>query len=89
MRHRHQMTAPVASNFTLNSTLLESRIWIAEAFFVAVMLLEGNDAIHFLAPHTAQNKLDRRLQIVIAQATKYATELLKRLPVCFEKGTLG
>lgn len=57
------MTAPVASNFTLNSTLLESRIWIAEASFVAVMLLEGNDAIHFLAPRTAQNKLDAAFRL--------------------------
>src|SRR5262245_9250865 len=86
--HWNKMIAAKEPCLALNAALLVTFARRTKRGVELPMRAEGNETIHFLAPATAKNFLDRASQVVVPQLMKDATEIMEGLLMCGEEGLL-
>ena len=85
LRNRHQMVPAEVTDFALDSALFVAPRRIAELRLESPVRAKSNQALRLLSLMPAQNLLHRTLQVVVAQAPKHATEIVKCPLMCFQK----
>ena len=79
------MVPAEVTDFALDSALFVAPRRIAELRLESPVRAKSNQALRLLSLMPAQNLLHRTLQVVVAQAPKHATEIVKCPLMCFQK----
>src|SRR5450759_3357025 len=82
------MVSAEVAYLAFHTALLVASRRITELCLKAPVRADGDQTLRLLSLMAAQNLLHRALQVVVAQAAEYATEIVKCQLVRFQKGLL-